>query len=78
MSNSKVFLDRLINFANRMNTAIKEKNKAEYDHAEGILDFTAELATDMGHKVHIDWRSDGQIESVQIGKEKAQAIFYEE
>lgn len=78
MKSSEVFLTRLLNFANRMNNDLKTGNKADYEHAEGVLNFTAELATDMGHEVHIFWQSDGQITGVQVGKLKGQAIVNEE
>ena len=77
-NSSKIFLSRILNLANMMNSAIKSGNKADYEYNEKMLDFTVELATDIGHEVHVYWRPDGQIASIQVAKQKAQAIFYEE
>lgn len=77
MNNSKILLARMINSANKMNHCIKHSNEAEYKKHEELLNFAAEIATDMGFEVHVHWRPDGQIDGIQCGKSNELAAIYE-
>lgn len=77
MSSSKVLLERMIASANLMNSNVVEGDKFKYKMNEQLLNYVAEIATDMGLVVHIFWQRDGQICGVQCGKESKQAVIYE-
>lgn len=76
MNNSKILLARMINSANNMNQCIKNRNEAEYKKHEELLNFAAEIATDMGFEVHVHWQADGQIGGIQCGKSQELAVIY--
>ena len=73
-NHSKRLAKRLAAIACKMNHDIRYMHKDIYKQDEQLLDFAAEIATDMGFEVHVIWRRDGQIEAVTVGNTREEVL----